>query len=70
VRCVRIHAHGGLDQLRQESVPDPHVGAGEVRVQVRATSINHMDIWVRQGLPGVRVPLPMIPGVDASGNVS
>ncbi len=69
MRCVRIHAHGGLDQLRQESVPDPHVGAGEVRVQVRATSINHMDIWVRQGLPGVRVPLPMIPGVDASGIV-
>lgn len=69
MRCVRIHAHGGLDQLRQESVPDPEVRAGEVRVQVRATSINHMDIWVRQGLPGVTVPLPMIPGVDASGIV-
>ena len=69
MQCVRIHAHGGPEQLRFEEVPDPAFGADEVRVRVRATSINHMDIWVRQGLPGVRVPLPMIPGVDAAGTV-
>ena len=69
MRCVRIHAHGGLDQLRFEDIPEPVVRADEVRVRVRATSVNHMDIWVRQGLPGVRVPLPMIPGVDAAGIV-
>ncbi|MEK6650640.1 MAG: zinc-binding dehydrogenase [Bacteroidota bacterium] len=66
---MRIHAHGGLDQLRLDEVPEPAVRPDEVRVRVRATSINHMDIWVRQGLPGVRVPLPMIPGVDAAGTV-
>ncbi|MCU0453999.1 MAG: zinc-binding dehydrogenase [Bacteroidetes bacterium] len=69
MRCVRIHAHGGPEQLQFDDVPEPPVGPDEVRVSVRATSINHMDIWVRQGLPGVRVPLPIIPGVDAAGVV-
>lgn len=69
MRCVRIHAHGGLDQLRLDELPEPAIRPDEVRIRVRATSINHMDIWVRKGLPGVRVPLPMIPGVDAAGTV-
>ncbi len=69
MRAVRIHEHGGPEVLRLEDVPDPSVGPNDVRVRVRATSINHMDLWVRNGLPGVRVPLPMIPGVDAAGTV-
>lgn len=69
MKAVRIHEHGGPDVLRLEEVPDPAFGTDDVLVRVRATSINHMDIWVRNGLPGVRIPLPMIPGVDAAGIV-
>jgi NADPH:quinone reductase-like Zn-dependent oxidoreductase len=69
MKCVRIHAHGGPEELRLEDLPEPPFRPDEVRVRVHATSINHMDIWVRTGLPGMRVPLPMIPGVDAAGVV-
>jgi 2-desacetyl-2-hydroxyethyl bacteriochlorophyllide A dehydrogenase len=69
MKCVRIHEHGGIDQLILEDVPTPRIGPNDVLVRVKATSINHLDIWVRQGLPGVKFPLPMIPGVDAAGLV-
>jgi len=69
MKCVRIHEHGGIDRLILEDVPTPRVGSRDVLVKVKATSINHLDLWVRQGLPGVKFPLPMIPGVDAAGLV-
>ncbi|TSA19419.1 alcohol dehydrogenase, partial [bacterium] len=69
MKCVRIHDHGGIDRLIIEDVPTPRVGPHDVLVRVKATSINHLDLWVRQGLPGVKFPLPMIPGVDAAGLV-
>lgn len=67
--AVRIHEHGGLDKLVYEEIPTPRPQAGEVLVNVRATSLNHLDLWVRKGLPGVTFPLPIIPGVDAAGVV-
>ncbi len=70
MKCIRIHEHGGYDKLIFEEIDVPKFGADEVLVNVKATSINHMDIWIRQGLPGVKVPLPMIPGVDAAGIVA
>lgn len=70
MKCVRIHEHGGVDKLVHEDVPMPSITDTDVLVQVKATSINHLDIWVRNGLPGVRYPLPMIPGVDAAGVVA
>jgi 2-desacetyl-2-hydroxyethyl bacteriochlorophyllide A dehydrogenase len=70
MKCIRIHEHGGVERLRFEEIQTPRVGADEVLVRVKATSINHLDLWVRQGLPGVRFPLPMIPGVDAAGVVA
>jgi NADPH:quinone reductase-like Zn-dependent oxidoreductase len=68
--CVRIHEHGGLDKLIFEEIPAPTVGAGDILIQIKATSLNHLDLWVRRGLPGVRFPLPIIPGVDAAGIVA
>ncbi len=70
MKCVRIHEHGGLEKLLYEDIPTPKIRADEVLVNVRATSLNHMDIWVRKGLPGVKIPLPLIPGVDAAGVVA
>ena len=53
--------------LRHEDVPDPSAGAGEVLVRLRAASLNHLDIWVRQGRPSV--PKPRILGADGAGIV-
>jgi 2-desacetyl-2-hydroxyethyl bacteriochlorophyllide A dehydrogenase len=70
MKCVRIHEHGGPEELIYEDVPVPKIGADEALVNVKATSVNHIDLWVRQGLPGVKFHLPMIPGVDAAGIVA
>lgn len=69
MRVVRIHEHGGLDRLRFEEAPLPEPGPGEVRIRVRAIGINHLDTWVRRGVPGHTFPLPMIPGCDGAGDV-
>lgn len=66
---VRIHEHGGVDVLRRETVPTPEPGPGQVRIRVRAVGLNHLDLWVRRGVPGHRFPLPMVPGSDIAGVV-
>lgn len=53
--------------MRDTPVPEP--GPGEVRVRVHAVSINHLDLWTRKGIPGVKLPLPIIPGADVAGVV-
>ncbi|HTF89073.1 MAG TPA: zinc-binding dehydrogenase [Planctomycetota bacterium] len=67
MQAVRIHAHGGPEVLRVEELPDPKPAAGEVLVRVLAVSVNHLDLFVRAGLPGVKLPLPLIPGCDGTG---
>ena len=69
MRAVRIEEHGGLDRLLLREVPVPEPGPGEVRVAVRASGLNHLDLWVRKGVPGHRFPLPITPGCDAAGIV-
>jgi len=65
VKAIRIHEDGGPEVLRYEDVPDPVAGAGEVLVSLRAASLNHLDLWVRKGLPSV--PKPRILGADGAG---
>lgn len=67
MRAVVIREHGGLDQLRFEDRPMPEPGPGEVRVAVRAAGLNHLDTWVRRGVPGHAFPLPIVPGCDGAG---
>jgi NADPH:quinone reductase-like Zn-dependent oxidoreductase len=69
MRAVRIHEHGGPEKLRIDKVDDPAPGEDEVLVEVRACALNHLDLWVRRGIPGQRFPLPMIPGSDVAGVV-
>ncbi len=69
MRVVRIREHGGLDRLLFEESPVPEPGPGEVRVAVRAAGVNHLDTWVRRGVPGHAFPLPMVPGCDGAGVV-
>jgi NADPH:quinone reductase-like Zn-dependent oxidoreductase len=63
--AVRIHEDGGPDVLVLEEVPDPVPGPGEVLVQLRASALNHLDVWIRKGLPSV--PKPRILGADGAG---
>src|SRR5207249_4488491 len=67
VRAVRIHADGGPEVLVLEQVPDPVAGPGEVLVRLRASALNHLDVWIRKGLPSV--PKPRILGADGAGVV-
>ena len=69
MRAVRIHEHGGLDRLVIDEVAVPDPGPGEVRVRVIAAGVNHLDLWVRRGVPGHTFPLPMTLGCDGAGVV-
>jgi zinc-binding alcohol dehydrogenase/oxidoreductase len=67
VQAVRIHEDGGPEVLKLEEVEDPVAGAGEVLIRLHAASLNHLDIWMRRGLPSV--PKPRILGADGAGVV-
>jgi len=68
VKAVRIHEDGGPEVLRYEDAPDPEPGPDDVLVELRAASLNHLDLWVRKGLPSV--PKPRILGADGAGVVA
>jgi zinc-binding alcohol dehydrogenase/oxidoreductase len=65
VKAVRIHEDGGPEVLRYEEAPDPEPGPDDVVVELRAASLNHLDLWIRKGLPSV--PKPRILGADGAG---
>jgi NADPH:quinone reductase-like Zn-dependent oxidoreductase len=67
VRAVRIHEDGGPEVLVVEEAPDPELGPGAVLVRLRASALNHLDVWIRKGLPSV--PKPRILGADGAGVV-
>jgi NADPH:quinone reductase-like Zn-dependent oxidoreductase len=69
MKAVVFSQHGGPEVLRYEDAPDPRPGPGEVLIEVKATSINHIDIFLRRGMPGIKVPMPKIVGSDAAGIV-
>src|SRR6202140_817849 len=68
MKAVRIHQFGGPEVLMYEDVPDPQLRKDQVLVRVKACSLNHLDVWVRKGLPGVK--LPHILGSDIAGEVA
>jgi zinc-binding alcohol dehydrogenase/oxidoreductase len=68
VKAVRIHEDGGPEVLVYEDVPDPVPGPGEILIELRAASLNHLDIWIRKGLPSV--PKPRILGADGAGVIA
>lgn len=68
MKAVRIHEFGGPEVLKFEDVPDPELRKDHVLVRIRACALNHLDLWVRKGLPGVK--LPHILGSDIAGEVA
>src|ERR1044071_1898382 len=69
MKAVVFSEHGGPEVLRHVEVEEPRIKANEVLVEVRACALNHLDVWARGGLPGIKIPLPHILGNDISGVV-
>mgnify|MGYP002260487884 FL=1 len=69
VQPAFFREHGGLDRIEYGDLPDPVPGPGQVRVRVRAGALNHLDIFVRNGIPGIPVALPHVMGSDGAGMV-
>lgn len=69
MKAVVFKQHGGPEVLEYADAPDPAIAANEVLVEVKACSLNHLDIWARGGLPGIKIPLPHILGNDIAGVV-
>jgi NADPH:quinone reductase-like Zn-dependent oxidoreductase len=69
MKAMVLREHGGPEVLHLEELPDPAPGPGEVRVRVQAVALNHLDLWVRRGLPGLKRAFPMILGSDVAGTV-
>lgn len=67
MRGVVIREHGGIEKLEFTELPEPVAREGEVIVRVHAVALNHLDLWVRRGVPGHKFPLPIIPGSEVSG---
>lgn len=70
MKAVVLREHGGLDKLEYVTdFPDPVVREGHVVIRVRATSFNYHDVFTVRGMPGIKVPLPMIIGLDLAGEI-
>jgi len=70
LKAIIFDHHGGPEVLRYADAPEPELRSGEVLVRVHACALNHLDLWVREGIPGVPFPLPHIPGSDIAGVVA
>lgn len=69
MKAAVIHENGGLEVVRVEDIPKPQPAADEVLVRVRYAGLNHLDIWVRKGRPGVQMQWPHVLGSDGAGVV-
>ena len=69
MKAIIFDQHGGPEVLKPADVPDPQIKADHVLIEVRACALNHLDVWVRNGLPGITIPLPHILGDDIAGVV-
>jgi NADPH:quinone reductase-like Zn-dependent oxidoreductase len=70
MRAVIFEQHGPIENLKYVTdFPDPAAGPGEVRVRLRAAALNRLDLWVREGWPGIKLHLPHIPGADGAGDI-
>jgi NADPH:quinone reductase-like Zn-dependent oxidoreductase len=69
MKAVSFDQHGGPEVLRFRESPDPRPRADEALIEVKACALNHLDIWIRRGLPGIKVKLPHIGGCDIAGVV-
>ncbi len=69
MKALCYYEHGGPDVVRLDDVADPVAGPGQVLLRVRACAVNHLDIWVRRGWPGLKLEMPHWGGSDISGDI-
>lgn len=69
MKAIAFSKHGGPEVLELMDLPIPQPRAREVRVKVRAVALNHLDLWVRKGWPGLLLPFPHVLGSDVAGVV-
>jgi len=71
MRAVVLTAHGGPETVEYVTDhPDPAPGPGEVLVRIGACSLNYHDVFTRRGMPGIKVPLPVVVGLDMAGEIT
>jgi NADPH:quinone reductase-like Zn-dependent oxidoreductase len=70
LKAALFHRHGGLEALEYTDFPDPVPAPGEVLVRLKAAALNRLDLWVREGWPGIKLAYPHIPGADGAGEVA
>jgi NADPH:quinone reductase-like Zn-dependent oxidoreductase len=69
MKAIFFDKHGEIDTLKYADIPQPEPKVGEALVRVRAVALNHLDIWVRRGWPGLHLEMPHIGGADVAGEV-
>jgi NADPH:quinone reductase-like Zn-dependent oxidoreductase len=69
MKAMALRAHGGPEVLALEELPEPVPGPGQVRVRVGAVAMNHLDLWVRNGLPHLKLAYPFLLGADVAGTI-
>ncbi len=70
MKAILFHEHGGPEVLKYEEISTPVPGPGQAQVRLRAAALNRVDLWVRNGWPGLKLPLPHISGSDGAGEIS
>jgi len=70
MRAVCFYSHGGPEVLQYKDLPEPEPGPEQVLVRLKAAALNHLDLWVRNGLPKSKIEYPHIPGADGAGEVA
>ena len=70
MKAILFHQHGSTDVLEYSDYPTPQPGPGQVLVRLKAAALNRLDLWVRDGWPGLKLQYPHIPGADGAGEVA
>ena len=70
MKAILFQQHGGPEVLEYADMPTPEPGPGEVQVKIAAAALNRLDVWVRNGWPGIKLAYPHIPGADGAGIIS
>jgi NADPH:quinone reductase-like Zn-dependent oxidoreductase len=70
MKALAFNAFGGPENLKIQDVPDPTLGPDDVLVRVKACALNHLDLFVREGIPALKTPLPFWTGCDIAGDVA
>jgi len=70
MKAVVFAKHGGPEVLQYTEIPTPEPGGGQVLVRLKAAALNRLDLWVREGWPGIKLAYPHIPGADGAGEIT